>query len=117
GEPTRVTPPPHVRLPDEHAERAPTTLTFGESPPRRAPTNPPPRATASEIERTRRILAYYEAHAPEPHIARHRLALRASLTLVALDHPETLAPEAMVLIETAVEDILGVDRAELRRLP
>jgi hypothetical protein len=49
-------------------------------------------------------------------VARHRLALRAGLTLAALDRPEALGPEAIVLIETAVQDILGIDRAELRRI-
>ena len=63
-----------------------------------------------------RLLSYLEAHAPEPHVVRCRLALRAGLTLGALEHPEALGPEAMVLIETAVQDILGIDRAELRRI-
>jgi len=106
--------PARPRIPEEHIEREPTTLSFGASRPRRS-FPPQPRATMNELERTRRILAYYEAHAPEPHIARHRLALRAGLTLIALDHPEALSPEAMVLLETAAEDILGLDRTELRR--
>jgi hypothetical protein len=63
-----------------------------------------------------RLLAYLEVHAPEPHVVRCRLALRAGLTLAALDRPEALGPEAIVLIETAVQDILGIDRAELRRI-
>lgn len=100
--------------PDDQGDIAPATLAFGTSRPRRTPP-PPPRATPTELERTRRLLAYFDAHAPEPHVARHRLALRAGLTLVALAHPEAFGPEAMVLIETAVEDILGLDRAELRR--
>jgi hypothetical protein len=93
-------------------EGAPHTLTFGSALPRRSHPPPPPR----EMDRTSRLLAYLEAHAPEPHVVRHRLALRAGLTLVALDHPEALAPEAIVLIESAVQDILGIDRAELRRI-
>ena len=36
--------------------------------------------------------------------------------LAALERPEALGPEAIVLIETAVQDILGIDRAELRRI-
>ena len=47
---------------------------------------------------------------------RTRRRALAGLTLVALDHPEALGPEAMVLIESAVEEILGLDRAELRRI-
>ena len=72
--------------------------------------------TPSEQGRTRSLLAYLEAHAPEPHVVRTRLALRAGLSLIALDHPETLGPDAIVLIETAVEDILGQGRAELARI-
>ncbi len=94
---------------DEHP---PATLTFGSALPRRSRPPPPP----AELDRTSRLLAYLEAHAPEPHVVRHRLALRAGLTLAALDRPEVLGPEAIVLIETAVQDILGIDRAELRRI-
>ncbi len=91
---------------------APHTLTFGSSLPRRSRPPPPP----TESDRPSRLLAYLEAHAPEPHMVRHRLALRAGLTLAALDRPEALGPEAIVLVETAVQDILGIDRAELRRI-
>jgi hypothetical protein len=90
----------------------PHTLTFGSALPRRSRPPPPP----SELDRVGRLCAYLEAHAPEPHVARHRLALRAGLTLAALERPAALGPEAIVLIETAVQDILGIDRAELRRI-
>jgi hypothetical protein len=92
---------------------APHTLTFGSGLPRRS-RPPPPRAP--EADRVSRLLAYLETHAPEPHVVKFRLALRAGLTLSALEHPEALGPEAMILIETAVQDILGIDRAELRRI-
>lgn len=83
-----------------------------------SPTRPPPsRGTLADYERTRRLLAHLDTHAPEPHVARLRLALRAGITLVALDHPEALGADALVLLETAAEDILGLDRAELRSLP
>jgi hypothetical protein len=78
---------------------------------------PPPRMTLTEEGHARRLLTYLESRAPEPHVARLRVALRAGLTPVALDHPEALGADAMVLLETAVEEILGVDRAELRSLP
>lgn len=97
---------------DDAHERGPSTISFGS----RRRSLPPARATPSEQGRTRSLLAYLEAHAPEPHVVRTRLALRAGIGLVALDHPETLGPEAIVLIETAVEDILGLDRAELARI-
>jgi hypothetical protein len=93
-------------------EIVPHTLTFGSQLPRRSRPPPPP----SELDRVSRLLAYLEAHAPEPHVVRYRLALRAGLTLAALDRPSALGPEAIVLIETAVQDILGIDRAELRRI-
>ncbi len=98
---------------DDASDRGPSTLAFGAS---RRRSLPPARATPSEQGRTRSLLAYLEAHAPEPHVVRTRLALRAGIGLVALEHPETLGPDAIVLIETAVEDILGQGRAELARI-
>jgi hypothetical protein len=98
-----------VRAASEHP---PQTLTFGSSLPRRSRPPPPP----AELDRVSRPCAYLDAHAPEPHVVRVRLALRAGITLAALDRPEALGPEAIVLIETAVQDILGIDRAELRRI-
>jgi len=87
-------------------------MTFGN----RRRSLPPARATPGELSRIRGLLAHLEAHAPEPHVVRTRLALRAGISLFALDHPETLGPEAIVLIETAVQDILGHGRAELARI-
>ena len=98
---------------DDGSDRGPSTLAFGAN---RRRSLPPARATPTEQGRTRSLLAYLEAHAPEPHVVRTRLALRTGLGLVALDHPETLGPEGIVLIETAVEDILGQGRAELARI-
>jgi hypothetical protein len=81
------------------------------------PLAPPPVARRSaEAERTARVLAYAEAHAAEPHVARLRIALKAGLTPLALEHVDALSPEAIVLIETAVEDLLGVSLADIRRL-
>ena len=61
----------------------PQTLTFGSALPRRSHPPPPP----AELDRVSRLLAYLEANAPEPHVVRHRLALRAGLTLAALERP------------------------------
>jgi hypothetical protein len=97
---------------EDGLDRGPSTLAFGSGP----RSLPPARATAGEQARIRGLLAYLEAHAPEPHVVRTRLALRAGISLFALDHPETLGPEAIVLIETAVQDILGHSRAELARV-
>ena len=110
--PRAVVPAP-APLAAHTTEHPPATLAFGTGLPRRS-VPPPPRPP--EAERVSHLLAYLEAHAPEPHVARYRLALRAGLTLAALDRPEALGPEAIVLIETAVQDILGIDRAELRRI-
>jgi hypothetical protein len=78
-------------------------------------TQPPPpvRATPAEIERVKRVLQHLEENAPDPHIAHLRVALRAGLTPLALANPEALGPNTLVLIETAVEDILGSDLSSL----
>ena len=75
---------------------------------------PPPRGTKAEIDRATKLLAYLDAHAPDPHVVRLRVSLRAGIKPIALDHPESLGADAMVLLEAAAEDILGIDRAELR---
>ncbi len=75
---------------------------------------PPPRGTKAEIDRATKLLAYLDRHAPDPHVVRLRVSLRAGIKPLALDHPESLGADAMVLLETAAEDILGIDRAELR---
>ncbi|MEJ7732953.1 MAG: hypothetical protein WKG00_27620 [Polyangiaceae bacterium] len=75
---------------------------------------PPPRPTSSELDRARRLLQYAEEHAVDAHVVRQRIALRAGLTPLALEHPEALGADAIVLIENAVADILGLDQAALR---
>jgi hypothetical protein len=75
---------------------------------------PPPRGTRAEIDRATKLLSYLDAHAPDPHVVRLRVSLRAGIKPLALDHPDSLGADAMVLLETAAEDILGIDRAELR---
>jgi hypothetical protein len=107
-----VVPVASVAVREAGDDHAPQTLTFGSSLPRRSRPPPPP----AELDRVTRLCNYLEAHAPEPHVVRCRLALRAGITLAALERPEALGPEAIVLIETAVQDILGIDRAELRRI-
>jgi len=67
------------------------------------------------LEQTHRLIAHVEARAPEPHVARVRLALRAHLTLAALEDTKALAPAAIARIEAAAQDILGLTQAELRR--
>ncbi|WP_438015686.1 hypothetical protein WMF18_33150 [Sorangium sp. So ce315] len=99
------------------ARSAPPRGSSSSIPSRRSGGTPPPAEPPSaEVARTERLLALLEARAPEPHVARLRLALRAGLTPLALEHPGGLGAEAVVLIETAVADILGLERAALRRL-
>ena len=90
------------------------TLAFLPVPSRAKSSRPP--LPLTDLDRAKRLLAFLESRCPEPHVARLRVALRAGLTPLALEHPEALRADAMILIETAVEDILGIDRAELRRL-
>lgn len=72
-----------------------------------------PRAPVAEIERVRRVIAYAEANLPDAHTVRLRLALRAHTSRLALDHPETLASDAIVRVETAALELLGIDREQL----
>ena len=53
---------------------------------------PPPRGTKAEIDRATRLLAYLEAHAPDPHIVRLRLALRAGISRSRSTTPSRSAP-------------------------
>jgi hypothetical protein len=112
-EPTEERPSAH----EEPIEPGPKTLDFpstGAAVVRKGSSHPPPvRATPAEVDRVKRVLEFLEVHAPEPHVAHLRVALRAGLTPLALAHPETLGPNALVLIETAVEDILGADLSDL----
>ncbi|WP_433929347.1 hypothetical protein AB3662_37250 [Sorangium cellulosum] len=99
------------------ARSAPPRGSSSSIPSRRSSGTPPPvEPPSAEVARTERLLALLESRAPEPHVARLRLALRAGLTPLALEHPDELGAEAVLLIETAVADILGLERAALRRL-
>ena len=75
-----------------------------------------PWAAPAESARAVKLLALVDALAPEPHVARLRVSLRAGLPPDALEQPDVLGPDAVPRIETAVEEILGLDRAALRRL-
>lgn len=76
----------------------------------------PSASRSIDAERVERLLVHLEEHAAEPHVARLRVALRAGLTPLALERPDELQPEVMVLIETAVEEVLGASLADARRL-
>lgn len=72
-----------------------------------------PHASPADVEHVRRVIAYAEANLPDPHAVRLRLSLRSHTPRLALDHPETMAPDAVLRIETAVVDMLGIDREQL----
>jgi hypothetical protein len=112
--------PEHALLytPRSRSEGPPKTLSFPSLGaavirPSTSPPPPPVRATPAEIERLKRVLQHLEEHAPDPHVAHLRVALRAGLTPLALANPEALGPNTLVLIETAVEEILGTDLSTL----
>lgn len=100
--------PPTAEEPDPKTLAVPRPRTTRTSRP------PPPRPTTGELDRARRLIHYAEEHAVDSHVVRLRIALRAGLTPLALEHPEALGADAMVLIENAVADILGLDQATLR---
>lgn len=81
-----------------------------------SPVPSPAPSRSADAERVERLLAKLEAHAAEPHVARLRVALKAGLTPLALERADALRPEAMVLIETAVEELLGASSPDVRRL-
>jgi hypothetical protein len=112
---------PHIPYTEMERDLPPRTLEFpstGAAIVRRSSSKPPPirtvgRATGAEIDRIKRILDYLQVHAPEPHVAHLRVALRAGVTPVALERPDGLAANKMALVETAVEEILGIDLSDL----
>lgn len=73
----------------------------------------PARAPAAEIDRVRRVIAFAEANLPDAHTVRLRLALRAHTSRLALDHPETLPSDAILRVETAALEMLGIEREQL----
>ncbi|MEZ4297328.1 MAG: hypothetical protein R3B70_20355, partial [Polyangiaceae bacterium] len=70
-------------------------------------------AAPSEVEHVRRVIAYTEASLPDAHTVRWRLSLRAHTPRLAIDHPETLASDAILRVETAALEMLGIDREQL----
>ncbi|MRG92998.1 hypothetical protein [Polyangium spumosum] len=121
GVPAVSAPPPTVNVvskpepqQEEHEEPARTLAFPASGSVVVRSSRPAPRGTKAEIDRATKLLAYLDAHAPDPHVVRLRVSLRAGIKPIALDHPESLGADAMVLVETAAEDILGIDRAELR---
>jgi hypothetical protein len=60
-----------------------------------------------------RLMAYVEATSIEPHISILRLALRSGLGLARLRDPQKLTPPDLVLLETAAEEMLGLERGKL----
>jgi hypothetical protein len=70
-------------------------------------------ARSAHGDRARSVIKHVEEHAADGHIARTRLALRSGLGLDALANPDALGSEALLVLETAAEDILGVEPGKL----
>lgn len=79
-----------------------------------APDTVPPRSIIGD--RVRTIMSHLEVVAPDPHIVRLRVALRTGLGLEALAHPDHFTSDALSLVETAAEDILGLDHGKLAEI-
>lgn len=75
------------------------------------PATHPPRHIVGD--RVRQVLRHLEENAPDPHIVRLRVALRTGLGLEALQNPDTLSHDALLLVEGAAEDILGTPHGGL----
>ena len=95
--PSRPGPVPALSL-VSHSERAP------------APTDV---SDASPEARAIRLVAYVERTSIEPHISLLRLALRSGVALAELRELKRVTPEQLLLLETAAEDMLGVERGKL----
>lgn len=118
----------------EPSSGAPPSPTWGSdpAPPPRVPSVPPaaidppalvsresaPTASgpiASTRTRALGIVRYVESTSPEPHIAVLRLALRSGLGLDRIRDVERLNDEQLLLLETAAEEMLGLERGEVHR--
>jgi hypothetical protein len=96
---------------DDVIEPGPATQAMVE---RAEPAPQPSRALVGD--RARRLLQYLAENAPDPHIVKTRLALRSGLGRDALEHPDAMTGEALVVLETAAEDILGLDHGRLAEI-
>ncbi|MFO0616225.1 MAG: hypothetical protein U0414_26765 [Polyangiaceae bacterium] len=113
SEPPRALPePPALVPPSPLRARAPEELSDGAAQRGLAPSES---AIASTRARALGIVRYVESTSPEPHIAVLRLALRSRLGLDKLRDVETLNSEQLVLLESAAEEMLGLERGEVQR--
>ncbi|MFO0588262.1 MAG: hypothetical protein U0441_12010 [Polyangiaceae bacterium] len=101
-------PPPGVSSPASSQQGSRPPLSMRLSVPLR-----PAHASTAEVEHARKVIAYAEANLPDSHTVRLRLALRAHTSRLSLDHPETLASDAILRVETAALEMLGLDRDQL----
>lgn len=116
---TQASPPPEpppaapqIEITEIERELPPRTLEFPSTGTAilRAPTKQMPviQSPLSDVDRLRLALEYLREHAPEPHVAHLRVALRAGITPMALERFESLPAPKIAMIESAIEDILGV---------
>jgi predicted regulator of Ras-like GTPase activity (Roadblock/LC7/MglB family) len=68
-----------------------------------------PKLDAVDRPRAFRIAEFLDKYAPDPHAARHRIALRTGMTLDELHDPAGLNAAQTELLEVAVKDLLGLD--------
>jgi hypothetical protein len=108
-QPAPSPPPPDSSRPSTIIGEAPVPQVDFDSDP--APDTSPPHSVIGH--RVRAILAHLERHAVDPHISRLRVALKSGLGLEVLVYPDDLPAEALVVIETAAEDILGIEHGRL----
>ena len=111
GEIEAKPPPEEHRIPAVERPRVVSAVS-GEWP---AVVSPSPPVPPSEIAiAARRAVSFATANAPDPHVILMRLALRTGLGLDAIMHLDRLGGQGLALLETAIEDMFGIDRAHLR---
>lgn len=94
--------------------------TWASEPPEALPEPPPadpsaPASSATTRARALAIVRFVEGATPEPHMAVLRLALRSGLGLDRLRDLGALGEEQLMLLETAAEEMLGLERGQVQR--
>jgi len=72
-----------------------------------------PRLDAIERPRAIRLAEFLDKYAPDPHAARHRIALRTGMALDSLFDPARLNELETDMFEGAVKDLLGLESLSL----
>jgi hypothetical protein len=72
-----------------------------------------PKLDAVERPRAIRLAEFLDKYAPDPHAARHRIALRTGMALDALFDPARLNDIETDVFEGALKDLLGLENLSL----